>query len=91
MASKVLWHVTMSLDCLITGPDDATDWSSSARRSRIPPWRSSRSPAPSWPGRRCYDVATSRYGGRAGIYGGAWTDRPALRTPSLADRVAGIS
>jgi hypothetical protein len=26
MASKVLWHVTMSMDGFIAGPDDAMDW-----------------------------------------------------------------
>jgi dihydrofolate reductase len=74
MASKVLWHVTMSLDGFIAGPDDAMDWALDY------------SPAPNpaveeviqttgaiLAGRRWYDVATSRYGGRAGIYGGAWT------------------
>lgn len=26
MAGRVLWHVTMSLDGLIAGPDDGMDW-----------------------------------------------------------------
>jgi len=73
MAGKVLWHVTMSLDGFITGPDDAMDWafaydSPSAMADEV-----MATTGAILAGRRWYDVATSRYGGRDGIYGGAWT------------------
>jgi dihydrofolate reductase len=70
----VLWHVTMSVDGFIAGPDDTMDW--------VFDYPSQPNPAVEeviqttgaiLAGRRWYDVATSRYGGRAGIYGGSWT------------------
>ena len=72
-AGRVLWHVTMSLDGFIAGPDHAMEW-----LTEIP-----FEPSPVvdevivgtgaiLAGRHWYDVATRRYGGSAGIYGGAW-------------------
>ncbi len=72
--SRTLWHVTMSLDGFIAGPDDAMDWAFGL------------SPGPNeiaedvmsntgaiLAGRRWYDVARARYDGVDGIYGGAWS------------------
>jgi dihydrofolate reductase len=72
--SEVIWHVTMSLDGFIAGPDDAMDWvfemesAPSAMADEV-----MKTTGAILAGRRWYDVATSRYGGRQGIYGGAWT------------------
>jgi dihydrofolate reductase len=72
--SEVIWHVTMSLDGFIAGRDDAMDWvfemesAPSAMADEI-----METTGAILAGRRWYDVATSRYGGRHGIYGGAWT------------------
>jgi dihydrofolate reductase len=70
--TQVVWHVTMSLDGFITGPDDSMEWAF-------------RYPGPNrladevmhgtgaiLAGRRWYEVASERYSGRQGIYGGAW-------------------
>jgi dihydrofolate reductase len=82
--AKVIWHVTMSLDGFIAGPDDSMDWI-------VPEWSDSgattgdgdvdrspiaddvlRSAGAILGGRRWYDVAVPRYGGLEGIYGGEW-------------------
>ena len=73
--SEVVWHVTMSLDGFIAGPDDAMEWAFEA-------WEGSdssrladevmHSTGADLAGRRWLDVATARYGGRQGIYGGRW-------------------
>ena len=71
--SSVVWHVTMSLDGFITGPDDSMDWAFEYPDS---PLRLAdevkRSTGAILAGRRWYDVATERYNGRQGIYGGKW-------------------
>lgn len=71
--SQVVWHVTMSLDGFITGPDDAMEWAFEYPEA---PLRLAdevkRSTGAILAGRRWYDVATERYNGRQGIYGGAW-------------------
>ena len=71
--SKVVWHMTMSVDGFIAGPDDEMDWMGSyeldspvgadviARTGAI------------LAGRRWHDLAYERWGGRGGIYGGVWS------------------
>ena len=68
-----VWHVTMSLDGFIAGPGDSMDWMS--RESGGSPMADEVREATGaiLAGRRWYDVATAKYDGRAGIYGGAWT------------------
>jgi dihydrofolate reductase len=70
--NEVIWHVTMSLDGFITGPDDAMDWAFTYDASPLADEVMNATGA-ILAGRRWYDVATRRYGGAAGIYGGAWT------------------
>ena len=71
--NQVVWHVTMSLDGFITGPDDAMEWAFEYPEA---PLRLAdevkRSTGAILAGRRWYDVATERYSGRQGIYGGKW-------------------
>jgi dihydrofolate reductase len=70
--SALVWHVTMSLDGFIAGPDDAMEWvfdyfseeTSETAREVI------ESTGAIIMGRRTYEVE-DRY--RGGIYGGAWT------------------
>lgn len=74
--SKVRWHVTMSLDGFIAGPDHAMDWLTLS-------WLPHRPGVPALAreiaemtgailaGRRWYD-ALPRIGGLEGIYGGSW-------------------
>jgi dihydrofolate reductase len=68
----VIWHVTMSLDGFIAGPDDAMEWAFMYGGSPLAD-EVMHSTGAVLAGRRWYDVATKRYGGTGGIYGGAWT------------------
>jgi dihydrofolate reductase len=70
---KVLWHVTMSLDGFITGPDDAMEWAFEYDTASTLAEEVMNTTGAILAGRRWFDVATSRYAGREGIYGGAWT------------------
>jgi dihydrofolate reductase len=69
---KVIWHVTMSLDGFIAGPDDAMDWAFGYSASPLADEVMDATGA-ILAGRRWFDVATRLYRGTAGIYGGAWT------------------
>jgi dihydrofolate reductase len=82
--SNVIWHVTMSVDGFIAGPDDSMDWvigewsedGTSTRDIEVD--RSSmadeilHSTGAILGGRRWYDVAETSYDGVHGIYGGQW-------------------
>ena len=82
--SDVIWHVTMSLDGFIAGPDDAMDWvvaQWSDNGGGVQDIRVEKSAVAEevmqtagaiLAGRRWYDIATQRLGGVEGIYGGAW-------------------
>jgi dihydrofolate reductase len=67
-----IWHVTMSLDGYITGPDDAMDWVGGHGPAGPLAAEVRDATGAILAGRRWHDVATERYGGRAGIYGGEW-------------------
>jgi dihydrofolate reductase len=71
--SRVVWHVTMSLDGFIAGPDDAMDWAFEQAGDGAMAEQVRETTGAILAGRRWYDVATRKYGGRGGIYGGAWT------------------
>jgi dihydrofolate reductase len=82
--SKVIWHITMSVDGFIAGPDDSMDWVVSewsddgAKTRDIEVDRSSLaqevldSAGAILGGRRWYDIAERLYDGVDGIYGGEW-------------------
>jgi dihydrofolate reductase len=82
--SKVIWHITMSLDGFIAGSDDSMDWvvgewSDEGSNTRdIEVDRSSMadevlgSAGAILGGRRWYGVAERSYDGVDGIYGGQW-------------------
>jgi dihydrofolate reductase len=84
--SQVVWHVTMSLDGFIAGPDDSMEWAFEYPEA---PLRLAdevmRSTGAILAGRRWYDVATERYSGRQGIYGGAWEGPVFVLTHRAAD------
>jgi dihydrofolate reductase len=77
--SNVIWHVTMSVDGFIAGPDHSMEWAFRASgrdptAGRNPLGDAIRDQTGAiLAGRRWYDVATERYDGVAGIYGGAWS------------------
>lgn len=68
----VVWHVTMSLDGFITGPDDAMEWAFEYGGPNPVADEVMKTTGAILAGRRWFDVATARYDGRQGIYGGAW-------------------
>jgi dihydrofolate reductase len=84
LLGEVIWHVTMSLDGFIAGPDDSMDWvieqwsdgGSSTRdidvqRSAVADEVMHRAGA-ILGGRRWYEVGVRKFGGYDGIYGGQW-------------------
>jgi dihydrofolate reductase len=82
--SKVIWHITMSLDGFIAGPDDSMDWvvgewtDDGTTTRDIEVGRSSLadevlgSSGAILGGRRWFDVAERSFDGVDGIYGGQW-------------------
>jgi hypothetical protein len=71
--SKTTWHVTMSLDGFIAGPEHSMEWAfgyGDAPNSIADSVRTSTGAILA--GRAWHDVAMERYDGVAGIYGGAW-------------------
>jgi dihydrofolate reductase len=82
--SSVIWHVTMSVDGFIAGPDDSMDWvfaqwtDDTGEPGDIRVDKSSmadeivHTTGAILAGRRWYEIATSRFNGVDGIYGGAW-------------------
>ena len=69
----VVWHVKMSLDGFIAGPDHAMEWAFEHGGPSAMADEVMNSIGAILAGRRWYDVASARYEGRAGIYGGKWT------------------
>jgi dihydrofolate reductase len=70
---KVIWHVTMSLDGFIAGPDDEMQWAFGYPGPNPMADEVMQATGAILAGRRWYDVATASYDGREGIYGAAWT------------------
>jgi dihydrofolate reductase len=82
--SSVIWHVTMSLDGFIAGPNDSMDWviahwSDGGRNTGdIDVQRSTvaddvlHAAGAILGGRRWYDIAVRAFNGYEGIYGGQW-------------------
>jgi dihydrofolate reductase len=70
--TRVVWHVMMSLDGFITGPDDSMEWAFRYPGPNRLADEVMESTGAILAGRRWYEVASERYSGRQGIYGGAW-------------------
>jgi dihydrofolate reductase len=70
--SRVVWHVMTSLDGFITGPDDTMAWAFEYEGPVPLADEVMRDTGAILAGRRWFDVATERYNGRQGIYGGKW-------------------
>jgi len=86
--SKVVWHLTMSLDGFIAGPDDSMEWAFSAFDGAGPNRLADEvmhSTGAILAGRRWLDVATEKYSGRQGIYGGKWDGPVFVLTHRAAD------
>jgi dihydrofolate reductase len=72
MTGTTVWHVTMSLDGYIAGPEDAMDWAMGHGSAGPVAGEIRDTTGAILAGRRWHDVAMARFGGRAGIYGGQW-------------------
>jgi dihydrofolate reductase len=84
--STVIWHVTMSVDGFIAGPNDSMDWvvaqwsDGGASTRDIDVQRSAlaeevlQAAGAILGGRRWYDVAVRKFDGYDGIYGGQWSE-----------------
>jgi dihydrofolate reductase len=70
--SRVIWHVMTSLDGFTTGPDDTMAWAFEYEAPVPLADEVMRDTGAILAGRRWFDVATERYNGRQGIYGGKW-------------------
>jgi dihydrofolate reductase len=70
--SKLIWHVTMSVDGCIAGPDHEMEWAFAYMGSNRIVNEVRDGAGAILGGRRWHDVAMERYDGRAGIYGGNW-------------------
>jgi dihydrofolate reductase len=96
---QVIWHIAMSLDGFIAGPDHAMEWAFEHGGPNAMADRVMESTGAILGGRNWYDAATRKYRGRQGIYGGRWngavfviTHRPpeAPEDPEIAFLSTGI-
>jgi dihydrofolate reductase len=71
--AKTIWHTMMSLDGFIAGPSDSMDWAFGHGGHSALADDTRDATGAILAGRRWYDVASERYDGVNGIYGGAWT------------------
>jgi dihydrofolate reductase len=71
--TQTTWHVTMSVDGFIAGPDDTMDWAFGHGPAGPVAEEMIATTGAILAGRRWHDAAIARYRGRAGIYGGRWT------------------
>jgi dihydrofolate reductase len=70
--SDVIWHITMSVDGYIAGPGDEMDWMGDYELASPVGARVIEETGAILAGRRWHDLATERWNGRHGIYGGNW-------------------
>jgi hypothetical protein len=89
MAGNVLWHVTLSLDGFIAGPDDAMARAFEHGRPGPIADEVIEATGAVLAGRRGLDLGTRRGSGPRGIYGGRWSGPMFVRR--LATFVASTS
>jgi dihydrofolate reductase len=70
---EVVWHITMSVDGFIAGPDHAMDWMAEAWAPNAMANEVMAATGAILGGRGWYDAAVRRFDGVEGIYGGAWS------------------
>jgi dihydrofolate reductase len=82
---KLIWHVTMSLDGFIAGPDHAMQWAFE-HGEQTPLGEEVRTTTGAvLGGRGWYDAAAAKYRGAAGIYGGDWSGSVFVLTSHPSD------
>ena len=85
-AGIVLWHVTMSLDGFIAGPDDAMDWVFEYAEPNLAVDEVIGTTGAILAGRRTYDVGRRDVGKPSGqAFGGAWTGPQFVLTHDVPD------
>jgi dihydrofolate reductase len=70
--SKVVWHITTSVDGYIAGPGDEMDWMGDYELDSPVGAEVIENTGAILAGRRWHDLAIERWDGRRGIYGGNW-------------------
>lgn len=70
--SKIVWHTTMSVDGYIAAPGDEMDWMGDYELESPVGAQVIENTGAILAGRRWHDLATERWDGRHGIYGGNW-------------------
>jgi dihydrofolate reductase len=70
--SNVIWHITMSVDGFIAGPDDSMDWAFGHADGDALAEEARDETGAILAGRRWYDAAVAKYESTRGIYGGKW-------------------
>ena len=70
--SNVVWHITMSADGYIAGPDDEMDWMGDYELESPVGTKVLENTGAILAGRRWHDLAFERWDGRHGLYGGQW-------------------
>jgi hypothetical protein len=71
--TRILWHVTMSLDGFIAPPDDSTDWMFGFGRVGVAGRTAMERTTAILTGRRGYDLGNRPDGSERRTYGGAWS------------------
>ena len=79
-------HHTMSLDGFIAGPDDSMDWAFAYGETTSLANETMKRIGAILAGRRWYQLATERWNGVGGIYGGAYDGRVFVLTHRPPDR-----
>jgi dihydrofolate reductase len=70
--SRVVWHITMSVDGYIAAPGDEMDWMGDYELESPVGAQVIGDTGAILAGRRWHDLAIERWDGRRGIYGGHW-------------------
>ena len=79
-------HHTMSLDGFIAGPDDSMDWAFAYGETTSLANETMKRIGAILAGRRWYQLATERWNGVGGIYGGAYDGRVFVLTHRPSDK-----
>jgi dihydrofolate reductase len=89
--TRVLWHVTMSLDGYIAPPDDSTSWMFGHGSAGPLGTRTMARTGAVLSGRRGFDLGNRAGTGSRAIYGGAWRGPVFVLTHRPAPPVAGVT
>lgn len=83
--SKVIWHAMMSVDGFIAGPNDEMQWAFDYGEASPLADETRDATGAILAGRRWYEVASAKYDGVDGIYGGRWNGPVFVLTHRIAD------